>query len=317
MVRSHHDPPHRNPQHARNGKRRDEPLCGGHAQQRRRHCPRRMTVTGFVVMMGHGFLYSVTVRGCRWWRPGNRVMRKFRGNQIGFLGFCRLLPPLGARASPRRHKSGRDARAPREAEGVSWLGACAASVSADICSRCAPAGLPNRHTEPTSAAVNRRTSMRYGSLRTRCSRPTGCHDAACGGFSPRPARSPWWRGRTARSWASPSCCFVLTAGSRDSIPSQSPRNTQAAGLHRPCSRWQRRSRCGANADPCGLRSTKEITVPLRCIARPGIMSSAGTITTIRTAATRSGSRSNWRMTDHRTDGRRRGLESDICYQKGK
>ena len=48
MVRSQHDPPHRDPQHARNGKRRDEPLCGGHAQQRRRHGPRRMIAAGFV-----------------------------------------------------------------------------------------------------------------------------------------------------------------------------------------------------------------------------------------------------------------------------
>ena len=87
MDRSQHDPPHRDPKHARNGKRRDQPLCGGHAQQRLRHCPRRMTVTGLVVMMGHGILYSVTVRGCRWRRRGNRGGHaKVQGRiQIGVL----------------------------------------------------------------------------------------------------------------------------------------------------------------------------------------------------------------------------------------
>jgi len=169
---------------------------------------------------------------------------------------------------------------------LSWFCACMAGVSADICSGCAPAGLPNRHTEPTSAAANRRTSMRCGNLRTGYSRPTGCHDAACGGFSPRPARLPWWRERMARSWGSPSCCFTLTAGSRDFIHSQSPRSTQAAGSRRPYSRPQRGSRGGANADPCGLKFTKKITVPLRCIAGPGIMNSAGTSTTTRTAVMR-------------------------------
>ena len=229
--------------------------------------------------------------------------------------WLRQVPPLGARASrpPAKERAGR----PRSQGGalVSWFGACTAGVSADICSRCAPAGLPNRHTKSTSAEANRRTSMRYGSLRTRCSRPTGCRVAACGGFSFRPARSPWWPERTARSWASPSCCFVLPAGSRDSIPSRSPRNTQAAGLRRPCSRWQRRSRGGANADPFGLKFTKEITVPLRFIAGPGIMNSAGTITITRTAVMRSGSRSNCRMTD---DGAPevRHLSSGIRHQKG-
>jgi hypothetical protein len=256
-----------------------------------------------------------------------------------FLASAVSYPPLGAAASRHPHpalrrKRGRAGwgkaagtpRLPREAEAlwVCWFGACTAGISADICSRCAPAGLPNRHIESTSAAANRRTSMRYGSLRRRCSRLTGCRVAACGGFSPHPARSPWWRGRTARSWASPSCCFVLTAGWHASILSRSPRNTQAAGLRQPSSRWQRKSRGGANADPCGLKFTKEITVPLRCIAGPGIMRSAGTITTIRTAATRSGSRSNCRMID---DGRPmtgdrdwksdiRHPSSDICHQKG-
>src|SRR5215470_16084629 len=129
MVRSHHDPPHSDPQHARNGKRRDEPLCGGHAQQRPRHCPRRMTVTSFVMMMGHGFLYSVTVRGCRWWRRGNRGDRaKRQGQSNRLLRFCESPILLGLRAF--RHPavplargegegggSGRDACAPREAEG--------------------------------------------------------------------------------------------------------------------------------------------------------------------------------------------------------
>jgi hypothetical protein len=248
------------------------------------------------------------------------------GGHVEFRGASWLLRsptlPRERRRPACLQKSGRDARPQWEVEAlrVAWFGACAAGVSADICSGCAPAGLPNRHTKSTSAAANRRTSMRYGSLRTRCSRPTGCHDAVCGGFSSRPARSPWWPERTARSWAPPSCCFVLPAGSRDSIPSQSPRNTQAAGLRRPCSRWQRRSRSGANADPCGLKFTKEITVPLRFIAGPGIMHSAGTITITRTAVMRSGSRSNCRRTEdgwQMTDLRSRHPTSDICHQKGK
>jgi len=100
MVRSQHDPPHRDPQHAHNGKCRDKPLRGGHAQQRRRHGPRRMTVTAFVVMMGHEFLYSVTVWGCRWRRRGNRGDRaKVQGQSNRLLRFCKSPIPLGARAS--------------------------------------------------------------------------------------------------------------------------------------------------------------------------------------------------------------------------
>jgi [ribosomal protein S18]-alanine N-acetyltransferase len=129
MARSRRDPPHRHPQHARNGKRRDEPLCGGHAQQRRRHGPRRMIVTGFVVMMGHGFLYSVTVRGCRWRRRGNREDRaKGQGQSNRLLRSCESPILLGLRASRRRHrpsqagegrvgKSGREGRAPRGGSG--------------------------------------------------------------------------------------------------------------------------------------------------------------------------------------------------------
>jgi hypothetical protein len=125
MVRSRNDTPHRDPQHARNGKRRDEPLCGGHAQQRRRHGPRRMIVTGFVVMMGHGFLYSVTVRGCRWRRRGNREDRaKGQGKSNRLLGFCESPILLGLRASRHPHRpprkrggrvgeSGREGRASR------------------------------------------------------------------------------------------------------------------------------------------------------------------------------------------------------------
>ena len=199
-----------------------------------------------------------------------------------------------------------------------WFGACMAGVSADICSRCAPAGLPNCHIKSRSAAANRRTSMRYWNLRTRCSRPTGCHDAACGGFSPRRARSPWWRERTGRSWALPSCCFAPTARSRDSIPLPSRRSIQAAESPRPCWQPQRKSRGRTNADPCGLKFTKEIAVLLRCIAGPGIMSSAVTVTIIRTAVTRSGSRSNCRMSDDRN--RTSDIchpSSGICHQKGK
>ncbi len=249
------------------------------------------------------------------WQPGHA---KFRGNQIGFLGFCRPLPsPWSAGVPPpAQERAGRPRSQGRSrCSGGPRFGACTAGISADICSRCAPSGLPNRHMESTSAVANRRTSMHYWSLRTRCSRPTGCRVAACGGFSPRPARSPWWRERTAPSWESPSCCFVLTAGWHASILSQSPRSIQAAGLHLPCSRWQRRSRGGANADPCGLKFTKEITVPLRFIAGPGIMNSAGTITITRTAVMRSGSRSNCRMTD---DGAPevRHLSSGIRHQKG-
>jgi hypothetical protein len=212
MVRSRHDPPHRDPQHTRNGKRRDEPLCGGHAQQRRRHCPRRMTVTGFVVMMGHGFLYNVTVRGCRWrWRGNREGHAKSGAHSSRLLGFPQA--PGSASVPPAL---------PGEVEApwVCGFGACMAGISTDICSRCGSGGLPNRHMESTSAAATRRTSMRYGSLRRRCSRPTGCRVAACGGFSPRRARSPWWREPTARSRASPSCCFVLTAGWHVSILSQ-------------------------------------------------------------------------------------------------
>jgi hypothetical protein len=295
MVRSQHDPPHRDPQHARNGKRRDEPLCGGHAQQRQRNGSRRMIVTGFVVMMGHGFLYSVTVRGCRWRRrqPGE-VMRKFGAHSNQRPGCCRFLLPEGSVPPPPKERAG-CRRSQRLRPGVR-AGACTAGISADICSRCAPPGLPNRPMESTSAAANRLTSLRYGSLRTRCSRPIECRDAACGGFSPRPARSPWWHERTAPSWASPSCCFAPTARSHDSTPLPSPRSIQAAESPRPCWQPQRKSRGRADADPCGLKFTKEIKVLLTCIDGPGIMSSAVTVTIIRTAVTRSGSRSNCHLT---------------------
>jgi ribosomal-protein-alanine N-acetyltransferase len=117
MVRSQHDPPHRDPQHARNGKRRDESLCGGQAQQRRRHGPCRMTVTGFVVMMGHGFLYSVTVRGCRWRRRGNRGGHgKFRG---AFKSASWFPQAPWERGRPARPFAGeRGARAPGRGRGA-------------------------------------------------------------------------------------------------------------------------------------------------------------------------------------------------------
>jgi hypothetical protein len=243
------------------------------------------------------------------WQPG-RPVRKVSGSQIGSFasashpsswGCGRLATPTAPRKRGRGGwgKAGEKAALPGEVAGVSWPGACTAGICADICSRCGPAGLPNRHIESTSAAANRRISMRYGSLRRRCSRLTGCRVAACGGFSLRPARLPWWRGRTARSWAWPSCCFVLTAGWHGSILSRLPRNIRAAESHRPCWQRRRKSRYGANPNPCGLKFTKEIMVPLRFTVGPGIMSSVGTIITIRTAATRSGSRSNCRMTEDR------------------
>jgi hypothetical protein len=157
-------------------------------------------------------------------------------------------------------------------------------------------------------------------LRTECSRPTGCHDAACGGSSRRRARSLWWRnpriksGKTTRSWASPSCFFVLTAGLRDSIPSQSPRSTQAAASRRLYSRRQRKLRGRASADPCGLKCTKEITVLSEYIVGPDIMNSAGISVITRTAVMRSGSRSSCQMADdgrHMSDGG--DSKSDTCH----
>jgi len=181
----------------------------------------------------------------QWKGPSPRPSPGKRGKAEEGSATCDSSARLGAgrasRMQARRGGSGGSA--------YSACCACAARVPADTCSGCALAGLPNRPTEPISAAANRRTSMRYWSLRTGCSRPTGCHGAACSGSSPRPARWPWWRKRMERSWASPSCCFVPTAGSRGSIPSQSPRSTQAAGSRRPSSRGQRKSRGGANADP--------------------------------------------------------------------
>lgn len=46
-----------------------------------------MIVTGFVVMMGHGFLYRATIPGCRWRQP-LEVMRTFRPAARSVLGFC-------------------------------------------------------------------------------------------------------------------------------------------------------------------------------------------------------------------------------------
>jgi hypothetical protein len=200
------------------------------------------------------------------------VMRTFRFVAKSVLGFWNPWGPPGAAS----------------------LGSALArsGICADICSGCAMAGLSNRHMVPTSAAANRRTSMRFGNLRTGCSRLTGCRDAACGGFLRLRARSPWWREWALRLSASRSCCFVLIAGSRDSIPSQSLRSAQAAGSRRPYSRRQREPRDRADANLCGLKFMKEISEPSGCIVRPGIVNSADTTAITRTAVTRLDSRSN-------------------------
>src|SRR5262249_37321111 len=53
----------------------------------------------FVMMMGHGFLYSVTVRRCRWCRRGNRGDRaKRQGQSNRLLRFCESPILLGLRA---------------------------------------------------------------------------------------------------------------------------------------------------------------------------------------------------------------------------
>ena len=167
-------------------------------------------------------------------------------------------------------------------------------ISADIRSGCALAGLPNRHMVPTSAAAERRTSMHFGNLRNGCSRPTGCRGAAWSVFSRHQARASWWREPRAQPPAWPSCCFAPTAGLRASIPSQSPRSIQAEESRPPYWRRQRKSRGRANANPCGSKFTKEITVPLGYIVRPGIANSGRTVTITRTVAMRSGSRSSSR-----------------------
>lgn len=202
------------------------------------------------------------------------VTRECRAAAKSVLGFCnpRDLPHPGAAS----------------------LGSALArpGISADICSGCAMPGLSNRHMVPTSAAADRRTLMRFGNLRTGCSRPTGCRDAACGGFSHLRARSRWWRDLAARLSASRSCCFVLIARSRGSIPSQSLRSTQAAGSRRPYSRRQRESRGRANANLCALKFTREISGLSKCIVGPGIVNSADTTTITRIAVMRLDSRSN-------------------------
>jgi len=175
------------------------------------------------------------------------------------------------------------------------------SVSADTRSGCAQAGSPYRHTGSISAAVNRRTSMPCAISKTGCSRPTGCHGAACGGYSHRRARPLWWRnpriksGETARLRALPWCCFAPPAGSHDFIHSLSPPNTPAAASRRPSWWRQRKPRGRVTASGCGLKCTKKTTRPSKSIARPDIMNSAGMI--IKTAAMRSDSRNGSRGND--------------------